>query len=166
MKKLFSQQFCFILQVKEIRAPLANLGITDSKLKVKDIKVSQMVMSIVGIFVLCNVFQLMFFLSITASHYSFTTYIFWLLAWLFCAINSSINTLVYGIFCKKFRKLFLIYFCLKSSKWAEVSHSNEKAKHLRSNDSRSLSMSRQSSMSLSALPQSQTKQICNSPQIK
>ena len=49
------------------------------------------------------------------SGYTFETYIVFFLAFLFVAINSSVNTIIYGIFCKKYRIMLFKYFCHKSN---------------------------------------------------
>ena len=90
----------------------------DSKAKATEIRISMMIMTIVGLFVFCNAFQLLAFFMADKSGFYFGQYIAGLLAWFLACLNSSLNPVVYGIFNKKYKTRFLKYFCLKSSEEA------------------------------------------------
>ena len=109
-----------ILQIRKTSIQLATLAMTDSKAKGMEIQISKMIMTIVGVFVFCNSFQVLGYFMVGTSGYTFPGYVMFLFANLLVALNSSINVALYGIFNKKYRKLFFKYFCCKSPK-----HSND-----------------------------------------
>ena len=69
-------------------------------------------MIIVGIFVFCNTFQVLYY-AITFQGLTYEGYIMFLLASFLATFNSSINVVVYGIFNEKYRKIFRSYFSMK-----------------------------------------------------
>ena len=69
-------------------------------------------MIIVGIFVFCNTFQVLYY-AITFKGMNYPGYIMFLVSSLLATFNSSINVVVYGIFNEKYRKIFKSYFSTK-----------------------------------------------------
>ena len=69
-------------------------------------------MIIVGIFVFCNTFQVLYY-AITFNGLTYPGYIMFLLSSFLATFNSSINVVVYGIFNEKYRKIFKSYFSAK-----------------------------------------------------
>ena len=119
----FNLYWSITLQVRKTSARLGSLSMDDKKTKTMEIQILKMVISVVVMFVCCNSFQVMAFYMLGTSGDTFKTYIVFLLGYFFAALNSSINAVVYGIFNKKYRAIFLEYFCCKSSKWANESSS-------------------------------------------
>ena len=60
-----------ILQVRKVNAQLATLGINDSEAKTTEIRISKMIMTIVGIFVFCNSFQVVASSAVDLGGYTF-----------------------------------------------------------------------------------------------
>ena len=88
----------------------------DAKLKEREIRISKMIMIIVGIFVSAQSFPIMGY-SVTAAYgYTFDSYMLFLLSHFFIGMSSSVNVVIYGIFNKKYRIMFLKYFCCKVTK--------------------------------------------------
>ena len=83
--------------------------------KAQDKRITQMIMMIVGMFVFCNTFQILYYTFFTIKGYDSTRYGMYLFGYLIVTVNSSINALFYGIYCKKYRKVFMMYFCPKKS---------------------------------------------------
>ena len=80
--------------------------------KSEENKVTKMIMIIVGIFVFCNTFQVLYY-AITFKGLTYPGYIMFLLSSFLATFNSSINVVVYGIFNEKYRKIFKSYFSTK-----------------------------------------------------
>ena len=69
-------------------------------------------MIIVGIFVFCNTFQVMYY-AITYKGMTYPGYIMFLVSSFLATFNSSINVVVYGIFNEKYRKILRSCFSTK-----------------------------------------------------
>ena len=70
-----------------------------------------MVMSVVGLFVICNSFQFTYYLP---------SNVMIVLSYFVATVNSSVNSVVYGIFSKKYREVFLEHFCPKKPVQVEI----------------------------------------------
>ena len=88
----------------------------------KEIRIAQMVMAIVGIFLICNTCTVMCYAYVSKNGFAYSGMgdtrqegIVNLIGVLFVLISTSINAIVYGISSKKYRKMFLKYFCLRKS---------------------------------------------------
>ena len=103
------------MQVRKTSARLGSLSIDDKKAKTMEIQILKMVISVVVMFVCCNSFQVIAFYMFGTSGYTFKTYIALLLGYFFAGLNSSLNAVVYGIFNKKYRSIFMKHFCCKIS---------------------------------------------------
>ena len=70
------------------------------------------IITVVGIFVAWNSFQFA-----TTVYHAFIgpSYVMFVLAYFVGTVNSSVNSVVYGIFSKKYREVFVEYFCCKKS---------------------------------------------------
>ena len=71
-------------------------------------------MSVVGLFVICNSFQFTYYQAFRSSNVMFV------LSYFVGTVNSSVNSVVYGIFSKKYREVFLEHFCPKKTVQAEI----------------------------------------------
>ena len=49
-----------------------------------------------------------------------SSYVMFVLSYFVATVNSSVNSVVYGIFSKKYRKVFLEHFCPKKPVQAEI----------------------------------------------
>ena len=85
----------------------------DAKLKEREIRISKMIMIIVGIFVSAQSFPIMGYCVTAAYGYTFDSYMLFLLSHFFIGMSSSVNVVIYGIFNKTYRIMFLKYFCCK-----------------------------------------------------
>ena len=111
----------FLLQIKKINAARAELTGKSNISKVEskeDRKMTNMIMTIVGIFLICNFTRIIFYFFNLPKTFkeSIWRLISSVVVHLFMTINSSTNVIVYGIFSKKYREMFLQYFCPNSSK--------------------------------------------------
>ena len=109
----------FLLQIKKINATMAELTSNSPKNESKeDRKMTNMIMTIVGIFLICNFTRIIFYFFNLPEKFkgSIWRLISSVIVHLFMTINSSTNVIVYGIFSKKYREMFLQYFCPNSSK--------------------------------------------------
>ena len=79
---------------------------------------TNMIMTIVGIFLICNFTRILFYFFNLPETFNGSIWrlISSVVVHLFMTINSSTNVIVYGIFSKKYREMFLQYFCPNSSK--------------------------------------------------
>ena len=116
-------QACFnktlLLQIKKINATMAELTSKISKNESKeDRRMTNMIMTIVGIFLICNFTRILFYFFNLPDSFkgSIWRLISSVVVHLFMTINSSTNVIVYGIFSKKYREMFLQCFCPNSSK--------------------------------------------------
>ena len=49
-----------------------------------------------------------------------SSYVMFVLSYFVATVNSSVNSVVYGIFSKKYRKVFFEHFCPKKTVQAEI----------------------------------------------
>ena len=93
----------------------SNISKVESK---EDRKMTNMIMTIVGIFLICNFTRIIFYFFNLPEKFkgSIWRLISSVVVHLFMTINSSTNVIVYGIFSKKYREMFLQNFCPNSSK--------------------------------------------------
>ena len=75
-------------------------------------------MTVVGIFIACNSFQ---FAYNTYQAFGGTHYVMFILSSLVGTLNSSVNSVVYGIFSKKYREVFFEHFYCKKPNSIELS---------------------------------------------
>ena len=73
-----------------------------------------MVMLVVGLFVICNGFQFAYYQAFRSS------YVMFVLSYFAATVNSSVNSVVYGIFSKKYREIFFEHFCPKKPAQAKT----------------------------------------------
>ena len=71
-------------------------------------------MSVVGLFVICNSFQFTYYQAFRSSNVMFV------LSYFVATVNSSVNSVVYGIFSKKYREVFLEHFWCKKPVQAKI----------------------------------------------
>ena len=93
----------------------SNISKVESK---EDRKMTNMIMTIVGIFLICNFTRILFYFFNLPETFkgSIWRLISSVVVHLFMTINSSTNVIVYGIFSKKYREMFLQNICPNSSK--------------------------------------------------
>ena len=100
-----------------MKASLANLKIDTSNQKASEDRLTMMIMTVVGIFVACNSFQ--------AGYNAYQAFIgpslvMFVLTYFVAVVNSSVNSVAYGIFSKKYREVFFEHFCCKKSVQAKI----------------------------------------------
>ena len=100
-----------------MKASLANLKIDTSNQKASEDRLTMMIMTVVGIFVACNSFQ--------AGYNAYRAFIgpslvMFVLSYFVAVVNSSVNSIAYGIFSKKYREVFFEHFCCKKSEQAKI----------------------------------------------
>ena len=93
-----------------MKASLANLKIDTSNQKASEDRLTMMIMTVVGIFVACNSFQ--------AGYNAYRAFIgpslfMFVLSYFVAVVNSSVNSIAYGIFSKKYREVFMEHFFCK-----------------------------------------------------
>jgi hypothetical protein len=99
------------LQIRKTKATLANLAINTSKQKATEDRITMMITTVVGIFVACNSFQ--------AANNACQAYMtrppnaMFVLSYFVAVVNSSLNSVAYGIFSKKYREVFFEHFFCK-----------------------------------------------------
>ena len=105
------------MQIRKTKADLANFAIDTSKQKATEDRITLMVMTVVGIFVACNSFQVTYnaYQALIGPHY-----VMYVLSYFVGTVNSSVNSVVYGIFSKKYREVFLKHFCNKTPVQAKI----------------------------------------------
>ena len=104
------------MQIRETKANLANFAIDTSKQKATEDRITMMIMTVVGIFVACNSFQF-----VNNAYHAFVgpSYVMFVLAYFVGTVNSSVNSVVYGIFSKKYRAVFFENFCTQKPEQGE-----------------------------------------------
>ena len=97
----FSQ---FAFQIRKTKANLAKLVTNLSNQKATEDRITMIIIMVVGIFVAWNSFQFA-----TTVYHAFIgpSYVMFVLAYFVGTVNSSVNSVVYGIFSKKYRAVFL-----------------------------------------------------------
>ena len=100
-----------------MKASLANLKIDTSNQKASEDRLTMMIMTVVGIFVACNSFQ--------AGYNAYRAFIgpslvMFVLSYFVAVVNSSVNSIAYGIFSKKYREVFFEHFCCKKPEEAKI----------------------------------------------
>ena len=112
---LFMLQLKYLLQIRVTSSQLVefDFGPNAKRRKVQDKRITKMIMAIVGMFVFCNTFQILYYTFFTIKGYDSTRYFMYIFGYLIVTINSSINALFYGIYSQKYRKVFMMYFCPK-----------------------------------------------------
>ena len=89
-----------------------------------------MILAVVGIFLICNTCTIMCYAYVSKNGFAYSGMgdtrhgIVNLIGVLFVLISTSLNAVVYGIFNKKYRKMFLKYFCIRKSEEENNSKSN------------------------------------------
>ena len=109
------------MQIRETKASLANFAIDTSNQKATEDRITMMIMTVVGIFVACNSFQ-----SAYSAYQAFIgpSNVMFVLSYFVAVVNSSVNSVAYGIFSKKYREVFFEHFCCKKSVQAKIQMSN------------------------------------------
>ena len=100
-----------------MKASLANLKIDTSNQKASEDRLTMMIMTVVGIFVACNSFQ--------AGYNAYQAFIgpslvMFVLTYFVAVVNSSVNSIAYGIFSKKYREVFFELFSCKKPVEAKI----------------------------------------------
>ena len=110
----FSQ---FVFQIRKTKANVAKLVTNLSNQKATEDRITMMVMSVVWLFVICNSFQFAYYQAFRSS---MSSYVMFVLSYFVATVNSSVNSVVYGIFSKKYREVFFEHFCPKKPVQAEI----------------------------------------------
>ena len=108
----------FSLQIRKTKASLANFAIDTSNQKANEDRITIMIMMVVGIFVACNSFQFAYnvYQAYRGPNFNkITNRVMYVVTYFIAILNSSVNAVVYGIFSKKYREVFVEYFCCKKS---------------------------------------------------
>ena len=105
------------MQIRKIKASVANLRIDTSNQKATEDRITMMIMTVVGICVACNSFQAAY-----NAYQAFKgpSYVMNVLAYFVAVVNSSVNSVAYGIFSKKYREVFIEHFCCKKPVQAKI----------------------------------------------
>ena len=100
-----------------MKASLANLKIDTSNQKASEDRLTMMIMTVVGIFVACNSFQ-----AVYNAYRAFIgpSLVMFVLSYFVAVVNSSVNSIAYGIFSKKYREVFFEHFCCKKPVQAKI----------------------------------------------
>ena len=109
----FSQ---FAFQIRKTKANIDKLVTHTSNQKTTEDRITMMVMSVVWLFVICNSFQFAYYQAFRSS---MSSYVMFVLSYFVGTVNSSVNSVVYGIFNKKYREVFFEHFCPKKPVQAE-----------------------------------------------
>jgi hypothetical protein len=107
----FSQ---FAFQIRKIKADQAKFATNTSNQKATEDRITMMVMSVVGLFVISNSFHFTYYLAFRSS------YVMLALSYFLGTVNSSVNSVVYGIFSKRYREVFLENFWCKKPVQAKI----------------------------------------------
>ena len=107
----------FSLQIRKTNSNLANFAIDTSNQKATEDRITRMIMTVVGIFVACNSFQ---FANNAYHAFVGPSYVMFVLAYFVGTVNSSLNSVVYGIFSKKYREVFFEHFFCKKPAQAKI----------------------------------------------
>ena len=92
-----------------------------------------MILAVVGIFLICNTCTIMCYAYVSKNGFAYSGMgdtrhgIVNLIGVLFVLIRTSLNAIVYGISSKKYRKMFLKYFCLRRCKEGNNFNTSSKA---------------------------------------
>ena len=111
------------MQIRKTKANLANFAIDTSNQKANEDRITLMIMTVVGIFVACNSFQLAYnaYQAYRGAHFNkITSEVMFVLTYFIAVFNSSVNAVVYGIFSKKYREVFVEHFCRKKPVKTEI----------------------------------------------
>ena len=100
-----------------MKASLANLAIDTSNQKASEDRITMMIMTVVGIFVVCNSFQAGY-----NAYQAFVgpSHVMFVLSYFVAVVNSSVNSIAYGIFSKKYREVFFELFSCKKPVEAKI----------------------------------------------
>ena len=85
-------------------------------------RITQMITAVAGIFLICNTCTLMCYAYVSKNEFAYSGMgdsrhgIINLIGVLFVLISTSIKAVIYRKFNKKYRKMFLKYFCLRRCK--------------------------------------------------
>ena len=109
--------FLIAFQIRKTKANLAKFATNISNQKTTEDRITMMVMSVVGLFVICNSFQFAYYQAFRSS---MSSYVMFVLSYFVATVNSSVNSVVYGIFSKKYREVFFEHFCPKKPVQAEI----------------------------------------------
>ena len=104
------------MQIRKTKANLANFAIDTSNQKANEDRITLMIMTVVGIFVACNSFQFAYnvYQAYRGPNFNkITSEVMFVLTYFIAVFNSSVNAVVYGIFSKKYREVFVEHFCRK-----------------------------------------------------
>ena len=96
---------------------LFNFALKVTKQKASEDKITMMIMTVVGIFVACNSFQ-----AANNAYQAFKgpSHVMFVLSHFVAVVNSSVNSVAYGIFSKKYREVFFEHFCCKKPVQAKI----------------------------------------------
>ena len=86
------------------------MAIDTSNQKATEDRITKMIMTVVGIFVACNSFQ-----AANNAYQAFKgpSHFLFVLLYFVAVVNSSVNSIAYGIFSKKYREVFIEHFFCK-----------------------------------------------------
>ena len=116
----------FSLQIRKTKTIIASVAIDTSNQKATEDRITRMIMTVVGIFIACNSFQ---FVYNAYQALRGPQYVMFVLSYFIGTLNSSVNSVVYGIFSKKYRKVFFEQFCRKKPIQAESQLSSDPTKN-------------------------------------
>ena len=119
----FSQ---FAFQIRKTKANIDKLVTHTSNQKTTEDRITMMVMSVVWLFVICNIFQFAYYQAFRSS---MSSYVMFVLSYFGLTLNSSVNSVVYGIFSKKYRAVFLKHFSPKKPEQEESQMSSVTTKN-------------------------------------
>ena len=106
----FPYQLFLFLQVMEINKEMKNaFGSNLQGSNIRETKMTVMITVVVILFFICNITETTVFMLGSGDKIAHTPLIF---HFVLC-INSSVNSLVYGIFNSQYRKIFLEILCCK-----------------------------------------------------
>ena len=105
------------MQIRKTKASLANFAIDTSNQKATEDRITMMIMMVVGIFVVCNSFQAAY-----SAYQGFKgpSHVMFVLSYFVAVVNSSVNSVAYGIFSKKYREVFFEHFFCKKPVQAKI----------------------------------------------
>ena len=109
--------FQFTFQIRKTKANLAKFATNISKQKATEDRITMMVIVVVWLFVVSNSFQFAYYQTFRSS---MASYVMFVLSYFVVTLNCSVNSVVYGIFSKKYREVFVEHFCRKKKVQAEI----------------------------------------------
>ena len=107
-----------------------------SRHKQQEIRITQLIMAVVGLFLICNTCTIICYAYVSKNGFAYSGMgdtshsIVNLIGVLFVLISTSLNSVIYGIFNKKYRKMFEKYFYLRKSEEKKTSNTDSKTSNL------------------------------------